>query len=63
MVMPEGLLLVGLIEYTLIVLVLMPFGGDWLLLVTNSRYRQPAVLVLPPTSPLYQFVMKQTRHI
>jgi hypothetical protein len=35
MVMPEGLRLVGLIEYTFIMLVLMPFGGGWLLLATQ----------------------------
>jgi hypothetical protein len=35
MVMPEGLRLTGLINYTLIMLVLMPFGGGWLLLATQ----------------------------
>jgi hypothetical protein len=35
MVMPEGLRLAGLIEYTLIMMVLMPFGGGWLLLATQ----------------------------
>jgi hypothetical protein len=35
MVMPEGLRLTGLINFTLIMLVLMPFGGGWLLLATQ----------------------------
>src|SRR5580704_16707802 len=30
MVMPEGLRLAGVIQYTLIMLVLMPFGGGWM---------------------------------
>jgi hypothetical protein len=32
---PEGLRLAGLINYTLIMLVLMPFSGGWLLLATQ----------------------------
>jgi hypothetical protein len=50
MVMPEGLHLGGLITYTLIMLVLMPFGGGWLVLATQfalptaGRTRLGAVL-------------------
>jgi hypothetical protein len=32
---PEGLHLLGLVNYTLVMLMLMPFGGGWLLLVTQ----------------------------
>jgi hypothetical protein len=35
MVMPEGLHLAGLVNYTLTMLVLMPFGGGWPLLATQ----------------------------
>jgi hypothetical protein len=32
---PEGLHLIGLVKYALIMLILVPFGGGWLLLVTQ----------------------------
>jgi hypothetical protein len=32
---PEGLHLGGLIAYTLVMLILMPFGGGWLILITQ----------------------------
>ncbi len=47
---PEGLRLAGLINYALIMLILMPFGGGWLLLATQlvvptaGRTRLGAVL-------------------
>ena len=47
---PEGLHLGGLIAYTLVMLILMPFGGGWLILITQlvlptaGRSRLAAVL-------------------
>jgi uncharacterized membrane protein YqjE len=46
---PEGLRLVGLINYTLVMLVLMPFGGGWQLRWSpNSSCQPPAVVASPP---------------
>jgi hypothetical protein len=50
MINPEGLRLGGLITYAVIMLILMPFGGGWLLLATQlvvltaGRTRLGAVL-------------------
>lgn len=41
MTMPEGLRLIGLINYTLVMLILMPFGGGWLILVAGFLFPTP----------------------